>query len=86
MDNNFVVLMRSNDLNLARLGLAISKKRLKAANARNRAKRIVRESFRHHQEQLSGYDVVVINRDGVKESNNQELLLSLEHHWNNLVK
>ncbi|MBS1225128.1 MAG: ribonuclease protein component, partial [Proteobacteria bacterium] len=45
-DSNFIVLARANDLTYARLGLAISRKVAKSAVARNRLKRIVRESFR----------------------------------------
>lgn len=43
-----------------RLGLAITKKKLKRAVARNRIKRLTRETFRHHRSQLSNIDVVVI--------------------------
>ncbi|MDX1507243.1 MAG: ribonuclease P protein component, partial [Woeseiaceae bacterium] len=46
-DTWFTVLSRDNELACARLGLAISKKHCKKATARNRLKRIVRESFRH---------------------------------------
>lgn len=48
----------------ARLGLVVAKKHLKRAVDRNRFKRLVRESFRSHQEQLAGLDVVVLARNG----------------------
>jgi len=46
-DNCFIVLSRSNDTDIARLGQAISKKNCRFASGRNRIKRVVRESFRH---------------------------------------
>ena len=45
-DRYFTVLARPNDVSYARLGTAFSKKRVKLAVARNRLKRISRESFR----------------------------------------
>ena len=49
-DPLFTVLCRCNNSDLARLGLAISKKHCRRAVGRNRIKRIVRESFRQHQD------------------------------------
>ncbi len=43
-----------------RLGISISKKVLKNAAARNRVKRLVRETFRHRVELLGSVDVHVI--------------------------
>ena len=48
-DRYFTVLARPNNLLHARLGLAFTKKRVKLAVARNRLKRISRESFRLSQ-------------------------------------
>ena len=59
-DRYFTVLARPNGLNHSRLGMAISRKIARSAVARNRIKRIVRESFRHHQSQLGGMDWVVM--------------------------
>lgn len=52
----------------ARLGLVVAKKHLKRAVDRNRFKRLVRESFRAHQQQLEGLDVVVLARSGALRS------------------
>lgn len=46
----------------ARLGLAVSRKVSKRAVARNRIKRIVRESFRHERAELPVLDVLVTAR------------------------
>ena len=80
-DKLFTVLCRDNDVEIARLGLAISKKNCRAATARNRIKRIVRESFREHQVLLSGLDVVVINQPAARNSNNRQIFDSLHGHW-----
>ena len=80
-DKWFTVLCRENENELARLGLAISKKNCRQATARNRIKRIVRESFRQHQEQLAGLDIVVMNQPAAKTGSNQQLFDSLTGHW-----
>ena len=80
-DKWFTVLCRENSGGDARLGLAISKKHCRAATARNRIKRIVRESFRHNQAMLAGLDVIVINQPAARTGNNRQLFDSLHGHW-----
>ena len=80
-DKWFTVLCRTNDRGIARLGLAISKKHCGKAHARNRIKRIVRESFRQHQAMLAGLDVVVINQKPAAEASNRQLFDSIAGHW-----
>ena len=80
-DNWFTVLCRRNDLEVARLGLAISKKHCRKATQRNRIKRVVRESFRHHQNQLMGLDIVVMNKSQTGDATNDALFDSLSDHW-----
>lgn len=80
-DRWFTVLCRSNELDRARLGLAISKKNCKTAVGRNRIKRVIRESFREHQEQLAGLDIVVMNKRSAETEANNNLFASLEAHW-----
>ncbi|ORE89552.1 ribonuclease P [Oceanococcus atlanticus] len=48
----------------ARLGLAVAKRILPRAVDRNRAKRVIRESFRHQAADLPPLDVVVTLRGG----------------------
>ena len=57
------VLLRPNQLPVARLGVVASKK-LGGAVQRNRAKRLVRDIFRRHKLEpaLAGHDIVVIPR------------------------
>lgn len=82
----FTVLSRPNDTSTARLGLAISKKHCKRATARNHLKRIIRESFRQHQAQLTGLDIVVMNRPEATAASNRQLFDSLDRHWQRLSK
>ncbi|MGI9224948.1 MAG: ribonuclease P protein component [Woeseiaceae bacterium] len=80
-DKWFTVLSRENSGGGARLGLAISKKRCRKATARNRIKRIVRESFRHHRADLGDLDVVVINQAATTTATSRQLFDSLAGHW-----
>jgi ribonuclease P protein component len=85
-DKLFTVLCRQNTTNTARLGLAISKKHSRHATARNRIKRIVRESFRRHQQELAGLDFVVMNKPGATIATNAQLFDSLDRHWQRCCK
>lgn len=77
----FTVLYKNNSSQEARLGLAIRKKNCPGAVKRNRLKRIVRESFRTHREQLQGLDVVVLNQPQAAAACNKTLFDSLHRHW-----
>lgn len=85
-DAGFTVLARRNGLAQARLGLAVSKKHVRLAVARNRIKRLVRESFRGHQHELGGLDVVVLARATTASQSNRQLLVSLAVHWNRIAR
>lgn len=84
-DALFIVLSKPNDLSIARLGLAISKKNCRQATGRNRIKRVVRESFRLHQDALAGRDFVVMNQPKAANASNQALFDSLSNHWRRLL-
>lgn len=75
------VFVAANRLAYPRLGVIISKKSAPRAVQRNRFKRVVRESFRLHQQLLSGNDVVVIGYKGVAEVANEEIGQWLENLW-----
>ena len=85
-DKGFVVLALENDLEFARLGLTVAKKNVASSVARNRIKRLIRESFRHHKNSLKNLDVVVIVRRGTDKLDNQGISLALEKHWQRLAK
>ncbi len=75
------MLARPSGRGLARLGLAIPRKQIRRAVERNRVKRLIRESFRRHQDLLRGLDVVVIGRSALAEKNTQGVFECLENHW-----
>ncbi len=77
----FTVLYKRNPGAQARLGLAISGKQCRGAVARNRLKRVIRESFRLHREALAGLDLVVINHAPAARASNKALFDSLDGHW-----
>jgi ribonuclease P protein component len=56
----FSVFATTGDQSKARLGIVVAKRNVKLAVERNKLKRLIRESFRRQQEQLSGLDVVVV--------------------------
>jgi ribonuclease P protein component len=85
-DQYFTVLVRSNDIDFPRLGLAISKKRAKLAVTRNRLKRIIRESFRQKQHEIYCADYVVLAGNKSSSAINGRLIQSLELHWQKLKK
>lgn len=76
-DNAFLLLASQNQRETGRLGLAVSKKQLRRAVDRNRVKRIARESFREH-ENLSGVDLVLLCRPGVKGLDKREIRHKLD--------
>jgi ribonuclease P protein component len=75
------ILTVENTVGYPRLGLAIAKKHLKLASQRNRLKRIIRESFRHHQSDFSNIDIVVLSRADVSRRDDSQLWATLERHW-----
>ncbi len=85
-DKHLTLLCRQNDLSHARLGLAIAKRNIKTAVARNRIKRLSRESFRQHQVALAGLDIVVLARTSASQLTKQELSWVLSSLWQGLIK
>ena len=78
------ILARGNERGHARLGMVVSARVARRAVARNRIKRVIRESFRLRQARLKGWDVVVIARSGAVRQDNRELFATLEGHWKKL--
>jgi ribonuclease P protein component len=71
---------------MARLGLTVSRKVSLRAVQRNRIKRQIRESFRHHRAQLEGCDIVVIARPSTVTANTAILRESLRQHWEKIQR
>ena len=83
-DSCFRVLCRGNGRDYSRLGMAVSRKVCKHAPGRNRLKRVIRESFRNHQEKLAlggGQDLVVLPSGRAASICNKALFESLRGHW-----
>lgn len=59
-DHSFRIFFLKQKAKVARVGLAVPKKVLRSAVARNRIKRLIRESFRNKKVDFMGFDVVVI--------------------------
>ena len=81
----FTVLARPNDRDYARLGLVVSKRNVRRAVHRNESRRLIRESFRLHQEILAGLDVVVLVKCTLPEKPNSFFYECLEKQWKELL-
>jgi ribonuclease P protein component len=84
-DRYITILAVTNELQHPRLGTAVSIKAAGNAVQRNRIKRLVRESFRLHQELLGSNDLVVLVRPGISSRSNQQLLSALDTHWHTIA-
>ena len=80
------VLAVDNNLGVARLGVAISRKVARRAVTRNRIKRVIRDSFRCQRQSLPSMDIVVVGEPGADKKTNAELRDALQRHWERLSK
>ena len=81
-----LLLARNNDLEHSRLGLVIGKKSVKLSVERNRIKRVVRETFRLNQDDLVGWDIVIVARKGLGDLDNPELIQQFGKLWKRLAR
>jgi ribonuclease P protein component len=79
-----LALYKANHKPHARLGLIVGKRIANLAVTRNQIKRILRESFRLHQEQLTGFDIVIIARQHCGSLNKVQLRESVDKLWQKL--
>jgi ribonuclease P protein component len=70
-----------NDKGWPRLGLAVAVRTAGGGVERNRIRRIIRESFRLHQHELPGVDLIVSARNRAKDAPPSELHASLVALW-----
>lgn len=85
VSNHITILARRNDLETARLGITVPKKKVKNATDRNTIKRIIRESFRLRRHQLPNVDIIVIAKQGIGQLDNHEMVVQLEKLWRKLT-
>ncbi len=80
-DAFFHVQCTPNEAGQARLGMAVSVRAIGAAVPRNRLRRLIRESFRMHRQELPAVDVFVTARAQAAPAPNREIFASLERLW-----
>lgn len=85
-DRCFTVLFCHNKRDQPRLGLAIAKRLVRRATARNRLKRLVRESFRAAAPNLPPVDIVVLAGPAAANVDNATIFASLEQHWQRVAR
>jgi ribonuclease P protein component len=77
----FTVIARANELDVPRLGLAISRRSAARAVDRNRLKRLVRERFRTSAVTLLPADIVVQATPTARHRSNELLIDALDEAW-----
>ena len=61
--------------------MAVSVRAVGAAAARNRVRRLIRESFRLQRQELPPVDIFVVARNGAKNASNAQIFASLARLW-----
>ena len=83
---HFLFLAKPSEQLKSRLGIVVAKKKVRRAHERNRVKRLARESFRLHQQQLDVLDIVVMPKHGIEAVPNAELHQQLQFAWQKLQR
>ncbi len=79
---HLMAFVRGNDSNMPRVGMAITKRKVPTAVARNLVKRQIRENFRQRNFKLEDKDIVFIVKKSIKGISNKELMSEI----NNIFK
>ncbi|MFC3908221.1 ribonuclease P protein component [Legionella dresdenensis] len=80
---DFVILHCANTCGRARIGLALSKKKIAKACLRNKVKRLLRENFR--KQLLPPIDMVFLARYPMKKVETKTITANLETAWDKLI-
>ncbi|MCV2886542.1 ribonuclease P protein component [Aestuariibacter sp. AA17] len=83
---HLTLLARKNESNHPRIGITLSKKRVRKAHDRNRLKRLIRESFRLNQHNLPDIDIVVVGKSQLDTLSNEQVYQLLSKLWKKLSK
>ena len=70
-----------NETGEARLGMAVGLRAAGNAVRRNRIRRLIRESFRMHRQELPAVDILVTARAPAAAATNRAVFDSLAQHW-----
>ncbi len=79
------VIFAENTFGYPRLGVSIAKKNVSSAVARNRIKRLARETFRVRQHQLGTKDLVIVGYKGIDQLQPKEQYESFNALWDSLI-
>jgi ribonuclease P protein component len=80
-----LALYKPNQIKHARLGIMVGKRVANLAVGRNQIKRVIRESFRAHQMELQGLDILIIARQQCDSLDKLQLRKGIETLWQKLV-
>jgi len=83
---HYLILARQMPSGHSRLGLVVSKKNIRLATRRNRAKRVARETFRKSATSLDSLDIVFLVRKGFDTLAPAVQTSLLEDAWIKLAK
>ena len=81
----FTANTQRNDLTWARLGMSIAARNLRRAVDRNRVRRLIRESFRMHQQELPALDIIIGARASTIKADRADLRASLDKLWQKIA-
>lgn len=80
--SHLMAFIRTNDQQQARVGMAITKRKVPTAVARNLIKRQIREHFRRQSSTLKNKDIVFIVKKNINDLSNEDL----KNQINNILK
>lgn len=83
---HLMAFVRPNELSHARIGMAITKKKVPTAVARNTIKRHIREQFRKRAAEIESLDIVFIIKKPVNDLSKKELDNQINTILNKIVK
>lgn len=79
VSNIIVIYYKKNNLNVSRLGITVSKK-IGNAVVRNRARRIIKESYRLKEDRIKpGYDIIFVARKRAGTENLASLSAAMDY-------
>lgn len=83
--HELLILGMPNNLGHSRIGFIIAKKNIRTAVHRNRIKRLIREHFRVHSNEIIATDLIIMARKGFDKRNNSEINIAFCFLWDKLV-